>query len=68
MILGFGVDLLGFASVDTLPFLAVSLLLLSISTTVPTYPQTHPNFPQWMEQITPYIAISPPPQDQATQK
>ena len=34
MILGF--DLLGFASAGALPFLAVSLLLLSISTTAPT--------------------------------
>ena len=35
MILGFGLDLFGFASVDTLPFLAVSLLLLHISTSAP---------------------------------
>ena len=28
MVIGFGFDLLGFASVDTLPFLAVSVLLL----------------------------------------
>ena len=34
MILGF--DLFGFASAGALPFLAVSLLLLSISTTAPT--------------------------------
>ena len=36
MILGFRFDLLGFASADTLPFLAVSLLLLHISTSAPT--------------------------------
>ena len=35
-ILGFGLDFFGFASVDTLPFLAVSVLLLRISTSAPT--------------------------------
>ena len=36
MILGFGFDLFGFASAGALPFLAVSQLLLHISTTAPT--------------------------------
>ena len=58
MILGFGVDLLGFASAGALPFPGgIAIVTQHIDNSPhlasnPSYPQTHPNLPKGKELVT----------------